>query len=592
MLKKLTLVFRAFWRIPYISARIICVGLLNGKASQYVSAVCRALLDGPRLTLVLLERLLEAQNKTDGVPISCSGIEQRLTQLHENIRGLHSLLPYNPLYSYSCLLTINNPLPSHLKRALESLFSQSASSIQVVIGVNGSPNHDIREILTKVETQQAGKVRIIEAPMESVSRLLNRMAEAASGNILLFCEAHEVLRGDLLFRFEQAFRLFPDPEKTVVCSKEAGTIFPERRLCFPYLFDTRLPSCIAIPRTLWNKVGRFHEIHEGAHFYDLFLRLNLAGARIHQTPSCLYEGTCAKLADTQASVKALTHYTHQKGLNWKIEAGDLPGTLRALPEIKTRPSIHAIIPYKNQKSLTLAAAKSLLEQTDVDLKITAVDNRSDDLSVGRELQKMGVEVLRIDEPFNFSRLNNLAVQRTTIGMHCESVFFMNNDVELSDKGALLEMSRWVEQPDIGMVGCRLHYPNGLLQHGGMDIDPSKSTNRIVCGLSESLLPFESLRAGRTLRVTDSVSGAAILMKRKLFIALGGFDEIWFPNGHSDINLAMKLKSLKLHSFYTPYASGIHHESMSRTIVESFEEYETMTALNNDYFTNVPLKPLS
>ena len=73
---------------------------------------------------------------------------------------------------------------------------------------------------------------------------------------------------------------------------------------------------------------------------------------------------------------------------------------------------------------------------------------------------MGVEVIHVDEPFNYSRLNNIAVIKLNGAMHAIT-FYLNNDVDL-DRNALLEMCRWIEQPGIGMVGCRLNYPNGLL----------------------------------------------------------------------------------------------------------------------------------
>jgi len=74
---------------------------------------------------------------------------------------------------------------------------------------------------------------------------------------------------------------------------------------------------------------------------------------------------------------------------------------------------------------------------------------------------------------------------------------LNNDVEL-EKNAILEMSRWIEQPNIGIVGCRLHYPNGLLQHGGVGIHPVGPNWRVTWEHIEKMRRFH-LFVGSKLR---------------------------------------------------------------------------------------------
>lgn len=203
------------------------------------------------------------------------------------------------------------------------------------------------------------------------------------------------------------------------------------------------------------------------------------------------------------------------------------------------------------------------------MKITAVDNRSSDPSIAEAIKKLGGEVIHIDEPFNYSRLNNLAVNRTQTANDCDMLLFLNNDVEL-EPDALSEMVRWCAQPGIGMVGCRLNYPDGRLQHGGV---------RLYTGMKkamrwdhiEKFRSFDEMDESKTLGLFDAVTAACAMMKRKTFLEVGGFDEVWYPIGYSDTNLAIKLAARGLKCFYTPYGVGIHHESISRkTSIEDFE----------------------
>ncbi|MBS1985784.1 MAG: glycosyltransferase, partial [Bdellovibrionales bacterium] len=317
------------------------------------------------------------------------------------------------------------------------------------------------------------------------------------------------------------------------------------------------------------------------------LRLDVAGAEFVNVPVPLYawRAHAASTAQTvnqkdyatPAGVRALTDYVAAKGLPWKIEAGMRPTTYRAIPQIQGEPEVLAVVPFKEQKELTLQAVRHALDQKGVRVRVVAVDNGSQDLSIAQELTAMGAEVLRIDEPFNFSRLNNLAIARTRY-REIQNILFLNNDVILN-AGAVLEMVRWVDQPKIGLVGARLNYPNGNLQHGGVILDGMLAHERMPWRHEDKNAPEMALAFAAVIHTADAVTAACAMMKRALFNQVGGFDEIWYPIAFSDTDLAAKLKALGYVSLYTPFAVGIHHESVSRA-VGNIEDYEGSRWLYN------------
>ena len=73
-----------------------------------------------------------------------------------------------------------------------------------------------------------------------------------------------------------------------------------------------------------------------------------------------------------------------------------------------------------------------------------------------------ISVLRVDEPFNFSRLNNLAAARARGALLC----FLNNDTQVISADWLEEMASLASRPDIGAVGAMLYYTNDTVQHAG------------------------------------------------------------------------------------------------------------------------------
>jgi len=139
------------------------------------------------------------------------------------------------------------------------------------------------------------------------------------------------------------------------------------------------------------------------------------------------------------------------------------------------------------------------------------------------------------------------------------------------------MTRWIDQPHIGMVGCRLNFPDGRLQHGGVTLD-HKGDEGMHWNHVERLLDFDKMNITKKLGVFPAVTAACALIKKKDFLGVSGFDETWYPIGYSDTNLAVKLGNIGLKCFYTPYAVGVHHESVSRK--DSFEDYENSWWLHN------------
>lgn len=510
--------------------------------------------------------------------------EPKIKKLRETANGLHALLPKDERYTYSILLIVENPSDSFLRTSLLAACDQSPPICEVLVALKKPLSASLEKVLCETKGKYPTKIQIFDHSKQAEKdRTFHQLAESAKGNFLLLMGAEDWIRPDLLFRYEQTLRTMANPENCVLyCDvnqlNEIDAFVPSSEYCqptelnFPYFFKHTRTKGLLIPRVLWHKIEAPF-FYEGAEEEDLLLRLDLAGAQFHRVPFSLYSVRCVPSEKLTKSIKSLQHvlesYSQKKGLQWKWEPGYLQTSLRAIPPLPQINGIQVIIPFKDQKELTLKCVQSLLKQHDVPFKITAVDNRSVDQSIAEAIQTVGGEVIRVDEPFNYSRLNNIAVQNTKLAADCDVILFLNNDVEL-EAGALSEMLRWVNQTSIGLVGSRLHYPDGRLQHGGVHLHDRRKKD-MEWEHIEKFRSFDAMQESKTLEVFDAVTAACAMMKRKTFLEVGGFDEIWYPIAYSDTNLAIKLKAIGLKCFYTPYAAGIHHESVSRkTAIEDFE----------------------
>lgn len=520
-------------------------------------------------------------------------------KLKKTALGLHALLPKDARYSYSILIPITSEAdPKFIKTTLKAALDQTASSLEILVGHATSVSESLHQILTEFASLFPGKIKrmalSISSQPDAKTAILNLLAANASGNYLLLLDPNDWIRPDLLYRYEQTLRLLSNPEASILYCNEYqinekehpipwSHFYKPLRPQFPYLFSDEIGHGLLIPKTLWRQIGGLRFRFSGVETYDLCLRLDLVEGQFYNVPFLLYacRNASSVQATSEAYISALKDYAKAKQLDWDIVQGYLPSNCRAIPRLNRTPQVHAIIPFRDQREYTLKAVESLLKQKNVTTQITAVDNGSHDLSIAEELKALNVEVLRIDEPFNYSRLNNLAVERTFIGKECDSLLFLNNDVEL-DEGALEEMCRWIDQPHIGMVGCRLHYPDGSLQHGGVELATFGPIARQTWEHVERYKTFDQMKVTKKLRVTKAVTAACALVKRQVFLDVRGFDEIWHPIAYSDTHLAMKLATSGLWCFYTPYASGVHFESASRQ-TDNIEDYENSAWLHSLLF---------
>jgi len=509
---------------------------------------------------------------------------ESLVKLANTTKGLHALLPKDPRFTYSILIPLDAPTPSLLHSCLLSACKQTPPNFEILIGHTDPLPQAISAVIEELTKTYPHRIHTHLLPKDDFP--LNHLVTYATNNYLLILHQDDWIRPDLLFRYEQTLRALPHPERTVLYCHEnrinkhdhfvPKSDVPKPILHFPYFFEGSFsPRGCLLPKMLWKSVNGISKKNLGAEFEELILRLHTKGAIFQCIPLSLYARRTDTPPPKETSRAALLHaledYTREQKLAWNWQPGYRPHDVRAIPDISAPHQVQVIIPYKDQKKMTLDCVKSVQKQTGVAIKITAIDNASQDTSISLELQQMGVEVLTVFEPFNYSRLNNLAIKETKTAQDCDLALFLNNDVEL-EADAICEMVRWINQPHIGIVGCRLHYPDGRLQHGGVALDYHLSPHAMCWDHRELFKSFEEMQHTKSLGIVDAVTAACALVNKDKFLQVGGFDEVWYPIAFSDTNLAIKLHLKGLKSFYTPYASGIHHESVTRK--EGIEDFES------------------
>src|SRR5262249_24301783 len=149
-------------------------------------------------------------------------------------------------------------------------------------------------------------------------------------------------------------------------------------------------------------------------------------------------------------------------------------------------------------------------------------------------ERPGICVIDAPGPFNFSRLCNKAVQKACGNF----VVFLNNDVEVLTSDWLEQMLRLGGHPEIGVVGATLLYPDGAIQHAGIFPTAGGSWTHAYRGQPADY-------AGECGELTNpravpAVTGACMMIRRDLFLSLGGFDER-LPVTMNDVDLCVRVR---------------------------------------------------
>ncbi len=137
--------------------------------------------------------------------------------------------------------------------------------------------------------------------------------------------------------------------------------------------------------------------------------------------------------------------------------------------------------------------------------------------------------------------------------------FLNNDT-IPIAGWLDALLDGVErEPDgdeVGIVGAKLLFPNGTVQHAGVAIGRDRWPRHLYTGF-----PGEHEAVNRPKRLA-AVTAACMLVRRDLFEQLGGFDAA-FHNGYEDIDLCHRATAAGYAIRYEPSAVLYHLESVTR-----------------------------
>jgi GT2 family glycosyltransferase/glycosyltransferase involved in cell wall biosynthesis len=229
------------------------------------------------------------------------------------------------------------------------------------------------------------------------------------------------------------------------------------------------------------------------------------------------------------------------------------------PPVLTRPiafpvheqvEISIIIPVFNQFQFTQACLASLQEhQGGERFEVIVVDDCSTDATAEIVPRMEGVVYARNATNSGFIASCNRGAEKA----RGKYLLFLNNDTIVRRGWLSALVDTFAEEPQAGIVGSKLVYPDGRLQEAGGIIW------RDASGWNYGKFDDPEKPEYNYLREADYCSAAALMVPRALFQSIGGFDRKYAPAYYEDTDLSFKVRRAGYKVLYQPLSEVIHYE---------------------------------
>ena len=217
--------------------------------------------------------------------------------------------------------------------------------------------------------------------------------------------------------------------------------------------------------------------------------------------------------------------------------------------------ISIVVPVHGKAELTarcLHLLRPLVEARN-DAEVIVVDDGSPDSTrelVGRE--HPWVRLIGHDKSEGFAAACNSGAAAA----EGERLLFFNNDLA-GEPGWFETLLAYADSDDrAAVIGCRLLYPNQLIQHAGVVICADRLPRHVY-----RLFPRDHL-AVRHSRRFQAVTGACLLVRKSLFLELDGFDPA-FANGFEDVDFCLRAGAGGAEVHYCADSTLVHFEAATR-----------------------------
>lgn len=478
--------------------------------------------------------------------------------------------------------TYESDLPD-LRAAVESVRRQLYPHWELCIVDDGSTDEAVQRYLT--ELGEEPRIRVAtQTRNQGIAATLNATLAMATGEFVAFLDHDDLLHEAALLRIVEAIDRHPDAQLLYTDEDlldEHGTrtrphFKPDWNEEWIRTTNYVLHLCVAATAAA-RGIGGFRAGLDGVQDWDFVLRLSEAAgpSRIVHVPQVLYHwrirpGSTAAGINQKAGIEAAQRKTMQDMLARRDMAATIARssagfTLRYhVPS--PAPLVSIVIPTRDAAELLRRCIASIAAKTNYPAYETViVDHETRDPAAVALLAELArqpaIRVVPFAGEFNYAAECNLGAAEA----RGDILVLLNNDVEIADPSWLDVLVGHAVQPDVGVVGALLLYPDDTIQHAGVVLGLNGTADRPYLGYQRGH-PGIAGRATSAQDVTAVVTACAAV-RRDVFAQAGGLDPS-FAVSHNDLDFCLRVRSLGYRNVIAPAAVLYHHEGASRGLEDS------------------------
>ncbi len=474
---------------------------------------------------------------------------------------------YSPVFSF--LMHVCHARRDRLEASVDSVLRQSYSRWELCVCDDASPGSWSASYFQSLAAADSRIQYVRSEQVMGAASSLNRAGMLGGGDYFAPFGEGGILSQHALFYLASALQekrfdlLYCDEDCLTPTGLHERPSF--KPAWSPELLTTSmyLGRFFAISRTAMDCTGWFRQEFEGAHLYDVALRIAERSSSIHRVAQVLYgEEEAAPRRETEK--RALQAAIQRRGWQASVEdAQDARFTIRR--KLEGTPLASIVICSRNA-GLLRNCLRSIDNLTAYPVRETVVvqHKTGDDGAMERLLARSHCIRVTHSGPFDFASMNNRGAQAA----NGEVLVFLNDDVEPLSADWLKELLAQLQRPEVGVVGGKLLYPSGAIQHAGIALglmDGAGHPDR--GGFGQGFWKWSS-----ATRNVSAVTGACLAIRRRVFDELRGFDTC-FPVNYNDVDLCLRARQAGYQVVCENAALLRHQESKTRVQGVSWQERE-------------------
>ncbi|MQT15284.1 glycosyltransferase [Segnochrobactrum spirostomi] len=465
----------------------------------------------------------------------------------------------------SVLLPVYKGPSVYLERAILSVLLQTYQNIQLCIVDDYSQSRDVTALLSYYAEQDPRVSLVVHEANLGIAEATNSALNIAVGDYVALLDHDDMLAYDALELI--ASRINDDPRIDLLYTDECkidGDDIVEELFTKPDWSPVLLTSVMytghlsVYKRKFVDKLGRFRSQFNFSQDYDLALRAAEASPRVVHLAECLYGWRMIAGSAAQGE-KPMARLSNVGSLQAAADRRGLHGTAIGL-QFSNRihlgrpsepPLVSLIIPSDNENNIAATLASLKLMTSYPNFEIIVVTNSECGRTCERKYAESGARYIDYDMPYNFSDKCNYGA-RAASGRY---LVFFNDDVRVIDEDWLDAIIEAFSFEDVAIVGPKLLYENGGIQHGGM-----VTGVRGLVGTAFHSFPDKTTAHfcfAQSAREVSLICGACLAIKADVFVSVGGFDAVNTPIAHSDVDLCFKVREAGFSCVYTPHTKLTH-----------------------------------